>query len=113
MSSQISENSNNSRHYKSNCYNDPSSGSKISDSSNSKSRHYKESDYYDQNIVNNLWEESRKEMKLFCKEYGVKQESLQLFLELNYNLIIHNKIRVNKILYNCNYHEDWDYFVEK
>ena len=71
-SSQISKNSNNSRYYESDCYNDLSSGSKISDSSNSNSGHYKESDYYDQNIVNNLWEESRKEIKLFCKEYRVK-----------------------------------------
>ena len=75
-SSQISENSNNSRYYESDYYNDLSSDSKISDSSNSNSGHYKESDYYDWNIVGNLQEELRKEMELFCKEHGVKQESL-------------------------------------
>ena len=52
-------------------------------------------------------------MELFYKEYRVKQESLRLFLVLDYNPIIYKKIRVNRMLYDCNHHGDWDYFVEK
>ena len=93
---------------------DLSCASKMLDSSNSNnSGHYKESNSHNQNVVDKLREESRKEMGLICKECGLKQELLRLLLELEYNPIIYNKIRVNGMLYECDYHIDWDYFVKK
>ena len=78
--------------------------SQILESNNSS--YCKESKYYDQNVVDKYYIKSKKEMTKFCNKYRLKYELLQLLVELEYDLEIHDIIIVNRLTYNYYNHGD-------
>ena len=54
-----------------------------------------------------------KEMDKICKKYRLKHHLLQLLLKLDYYPELHDKIRVNEMLYNYKQEGEWDNFIKK
>ena len=52
-------------------------------------------------------------MDKIYNQRSLKKELLWLLVELEYDSEIHDTIKVNRLIYNYHYIEDWKYFIKK
>ena len=69
--------------------------------SNDSDDYYTEGNYYDRNVFNESWESLKNDMKIICNKHWFDQDLVWLLVELEFNLDIHCKLKVYRIL--CNY----------
>ena len=66
---------------------------------------HKERDYYNR-IIDKVRENLKIKMNVTCKKYGLDYELVRLLVELEFEQEIHYKIKVNRILFNYEFHGD-------
>jgi len=83
-----------------------SSSSDISDFSilSSSDSHCRESDCCNRKVVNKSREKSKNDMDTICNKCGLDHDLVRLLVELDFDLEMHCKIEVNKILHNYQHH---------
>ena len=81
------------------------SSSQILENSNN-SRYYKESNYHNREIVHQHQQNSKKEIEEICDRHSLRKDLLRLLVNLEYDLELHNIIKVNQLA--CNYHHHRD-----
>ena len=52
-------------------------------------------------------------MDALCEKYRLNHELVRLLVELEFSLVIHCKIKVNRILFSPELYRDWKSFKEK
>ena len=70
-------------------------------SSSESNRSYKESNSYNQNIIDKVREQSKEENYKIFEKYSFDKELLRLKVELIFDLDMHCKLKINRLI--CNY----------